>query len=79
MRRRADLMMEGDEETVALDGSKKMRSSIHSIPIAVAFGTIAVLLGLYGLVYTIDSILPTPLYLADEVGKFRMFAKESTF
>jgi MFS family permease len=76
MRRRADLMMEGDEETVALDGSKKMRSSIHSIPIAVAFGTIAVLLGLYGLVYTIDSILPTPLYLADEQSQPDAFITE---
>jgi hypothetical protein len=46
------------------------RSSIHSIPIAVAFGVIAVLLGLYGFVYAIDSILPTPLSLVDEVGKF---------
>jgi hypothetical protein len=55
--------------SVDSDDSKKIRSSIHSIPIAAAFGVIAVLVSLYGLVYAIDSILPTPLSLADEVGR----------
>jgi hypothetical protein len=62
--------------SVDSDDSKKMRSSIHRISIAVAFGVIAVLLGLYGFVYVIDSILPTSLSLADEVGKSGSFARK---
>ncbi|CAH1365482.1 unnamed protein product [Tenebrio molitor] len=53
-----------------------MRSSIHRISIAVAFGVIAVLLGLYGFVYVIDSILPTSLSLADEKSQPGSFITE---
>ncbi|XP_044265898.1 endoplasmic reticulum metallopeptidase 1-like [Tribolium madens] len=77
MRRRADLIMDNEDETVTLDGSRKItRNSIHSVPVLISFGLIAVLLGLYGLVFTIDSSLPTPLYLADEKSHPEAFITE---
>ncbi|RZC42917.1 endoplasmic reticulum metallopeptidase 1-like [Asbolus verrucosus] len=77
MRRRADFVMDDNaEDTINLDGSRKVRNSIHMVPAVVSFGFIAVLLGLYGIVYTIDANLPTPLYRADEEAHPEAFITE---
>lgn len=50
-------------------GDVEPRVSIHSVPFYLGIAVVAVLGGLFGIVYNIDGILPAPLNVADEVSQ----------
>lgn len=50
-------------------GDIEPRVSIHSVPFYLGIAVVAVLGGLFGIVYNIDGILPAPLNVADEVSQ----------
>lgn len=46
----------------------KSRNSIYSLSVFYAFGVLVCVLGLYGIAYGLNEILPTPIKISEEVG-----------
>lgn len=65
-RNRYDFRMSGPANDDDLDIDKRKRS-IHSVPFIFANALFAALIGLFFVAHAIDSILPTPVSIADEV------------
>lgn len=74
----SSISMEGHASTPSITNKNNRKRDFlqitskcgHSLSTYLGAGGLLFLLGLYGLVYVMDGILPTPLTLRDEVSKF---------